>query len=208
MARLHLFSILMLAVSSNLDNFGVGVAYGIRRVCISVSSNLLIAVINTTGTFVSMVAGERLYHYMQSDTANYAGSAIFIIAGCLVVINDIVKKERKSVYISGESFVSKMIPVPDKPWIINMYCKGRISLKEGFVLAAALTFSNLATGIGAGLIGLNLSLTILFVFSFSIAAIIIGMKAGQYSASRWLGASSNLVSGLLLIVIGVYEMVS
>src|SRR5271169_3576576 len=98
MMELHLFSILMLAVSSNLDNFGVGIAYGIRKVCIPLSSNLLIAVINTGGTFISMILGEKLYQFMQPAIANFIGSSIFIIAGCLIIIKDIVKKSRKNIY--------------------------------------------------------------------------------------------------------------
>ncbi len=49
MQMLHLATILLLSLSSNLDNIGVGVSYGIRKVNIPFTSNLLIAVVTRGG---------------------------------------------------------------------------------------------------------------------------------------------------------------
>ena len=45
-----------LAISTNVDNFGVGVAYGVKGIRIGGMSNLLIACCNAAGTFLSMKA--------------------------------------------------------------------------------------------------------------------------------------------------------
>lgn len=206
MNNLHLFSMLLFSISICLDNFGVGVAYGIRGLCIPLSSNLLIAVINSGGTFISMLIGERLYHFMQPTAAKYIGSSVFLIAGCIVVINYIAKKH--GMKVSSMVLLPEKIALPDKKSIINIYCKGRVGLKEGSLLAIALTFSNLVTGAGASLIGLSLVPTTFFVFMFSVFAISVGMRIGNYSGGRWLGGLSDPVSGLLLIIIGIYELFS
>lgn len=205
MSNLHIFSMLLFSVSICLDNFGVGVAYGIRGLCIPLSSNLLIAALNSGGTFISMLIGERLYHFMQPATAKYIGPSVFLIAGGIVVINDIAKKHGMN--ISSTVRLPEKIALPDKKAIIAIYCKGRVGLKEGALLAIALTFSNLVTGAGASLIGLSLVLTTFFVFMFSVFAVSFGLRIGNYSGGRWLGGLSDPVSGLLLIIIGVYEMV-
>ncbi len=49
MPNLHLLTILLLSFSSNLDNVGVGVSYGIRKINIPFTSNLLIAVVTRGG---------------------------------------------------------------------------------------------------------------------------------------------------------------
>jgi len=205
MSNLHVFSMLMFSVSICLDNFGVGVAYGIRGLCIPLSSNLLIAALNSGGTFISMLIGERLYHFMQPATAKYIGPSVFLIAGGIIIINDIAQRHGMK--------VSSMVRLPekiisDKRTIIGIYCKGSVGLKEGALLAIALTFSNLVTGAGASLIGLSLVLTTFFVFMFSIFAVSAGLRIGNYSGGRWLGGLSDPVSGLLLIIIGIYETVS
>ena len=60
MADLHILTIFLLALSSNLDNIGVGTSYGARGINIPFSSNLLIAVITGAGTFVSMTIGNGI----------------------------------------------------------------------------------------------------------------------------------------------------
>jgi len=206
MSNLHIFSMLLFSISICLDNFGVGVAYGIRGLCIPVSSNLLIAALNSGGTFISMLIGERLYHFMQPATAKYMGPSVFLIAGCIVIVNDIAKKHGMKVF--STVLLPEKIALPDKKSIINIYCKGRVGLKEGALLAIALTFSNLVTGAGASLIGLSLAVTTIFVFVLSVFAISVGMRIGNYSGGRWLGDMSDPLSGVLLIIIGIYEMVS
>jgi hypothetical protein len=49
MNDLHLLSILLLAVSSSMDNLGTGVSYGLRNICIPLSLNLIIALFNRAG---------------------------------------------------------------------------------------------------------------------------------------------------------------
>ena len=51
----HLLTILLLALSCNLDNVGVGIAYGARGIGIPLASNLLIALITAAGTGLCIV---------------------------------------------------------------------------------------------------------------------------------------------------------
>ena len=205
MNKVHIFSMLLFSISICLDNFGVGVAYGIRGLCIPMSSNLLIAVLNSGGTFISMFIGVSLYHFMQPATAKYIGSSVFLVAGCMVILNTIAKKNGMKIF--STVLLPEKIALPDKKSFINIYCKGRVGLKEGALLAVALTFSNLVTGAGASLIGLSPVLTTIFVFMLSVFAISTGLRIGNYSGGRWLGDMSDPISGLLLVIIGIYEMV-
>ena len=217
MENLHLLSIFLLAASTSLDNFGVGIAYGIRRVCIPFASNLLIAVMNCAGTMISMIAGERLFFFMEPKTASFIGASIFLAAGSLVLARAIARKLRgqEATYghgtetedIAGKPAIARAMLIINRPDIIALYCEGHVRLKEGFLLAMALTFSNLVTGVGAGLIGLNLAVTTLFIFVFSILAVSAGLRIGGYTGRRWFGGLSDPVAGMLLIAIGIYEMV-
>jgi putative sporulation protein YtaF len=216
MPVLHLLSILLLSVSTNLDNFGVGFAYGIRHVCVSFRINLLIAFVNATGTLISMLVGERLYYLMRPEIANYIGSSLLIIAGSWFVIRDIAKRARnRSVSIelpaNGDPLYSQAksltrIVTFSKPSIIGMYCSGHINPREGMLLAVALTFSNLVTGVGAALIGLDIIITATLVFVFGVMALSAGLNLGGYAGRRWLQGIADPLGGLLLIIIGLYEM--
>jgi putative sporulation protein YtaF len=216
MENMHLLSIFLLAVSTSLDNFGVGIAYGIRRVCIPFASNLLIAVMNCAGTMIAMIAGERLFFFMEPKTASFIGSALFLAAGSLVLTRTIARKLRGqevvngagagTADISGKPAIARAMMIINRPDIITLHCEDHVRLKEGFLLAMALTFSNLVTGVGAGLIGLNLAFTTLFIFVFSILAVSAGLRLGGYTGRHWFGGLSDPVAGLLLIAIGIYEL--
>src|SRR5512136_986532 len=86
MHTIHLLSILALATSSNFDNVGVGIAYGIRGTCIPFTSNVIIALISGTGTFLSMLAGVWLYHMLKPEVATLVGGLTMIGIGVWVII--------------------------------------------------------------------------------------------------------------------------
>ncbi len=49
---------LLIALSCNLDNVGVGISYGARGIKIPFVTNLFIALITGTGTLLAMVLGK------------------------------------------------------------------------------------------------------------------------------------------------------
>ena len=69
---MYLLIILSLALSSNLDNIGVGLAYGTRKVRLPFLSNLIVAVITSCGTLITMLLGKDMaIHYLNGTLANY-----------------------------------------------------------------------------------------------------------------------------------------
>jgi putative Mn2+ efflux pump MntP len=78
-------------------------------------------------------------------------------------------------------------------------------MKEGAVLAYALTLSNISTGIAAGMLRFSLTLTTAVAFIFNVLALYSGEKTGHYSGARMIKGISGITSGLLLIFIGLYE---
>ncbi len=215
MQKFQLFVILLLALSSNLDNVGVAISYGARKINIPFSSNLRIAFITGGGTLLSMLVGERIYRFLKPELSNYLGSSIIIGAGIWIFIKEIAKLGKKKpleehhiekIDISNKSIFRKTLMILDNPFVADMDFSGHISLKEGFLLALALALNNLANGVGGGMIGLSPVLTTFFVVIFSILTIWIGIEIGDYYAYRWLGKLTGPIAGLLLIIIGVLEI--
>ena len=81
MQAVHLISILSFAISANFDNVGVGVAYGIRGVCVPVVANFIIAVINSGGTAVSMMAGMSIAQLFDARMSGGVGGLILMSIG-------------------------------------------------------------------------------------------------------------------------------
>ena len=85
MQALHLISILSFAISANFDNVGVGVAYGIRGACVPFLANFIIAVINSSGTAVSMMAGMSIARIFDARMSGVAGGLILMSIGIWAV---------------------------------------------------------------------------------------------------------------------------
>ncbi|MDR3603381.1 MAG: sporulation membrane protein YtaF [Syntrophaceae bacterium] len=214
MADLHILTIFLLALSSNLDNIGVGTSYGARGINIPFSSNLLIAVITSAGTFLSMTIGNGISTVINPDFANAVGALLIGGTGVWVFIQELLRRDEdkgdasellQETNFSNQSVFRKALTILDHPFLADTDFSGHISVKEGFLLAFALTLNNLTNGIGAGLLGLNITLTTAFVVVLSIVTIWFGIQFGRYSGVHWFGRFSGRISGLILIFLGIYE---
>jgi putative sporulation protein YtaF len=215
MKDLHLLSILLLAVSSSLDNFGTGVSYGLRNVCIPFPINLFIAFLNSSGTLLAMLFGRAVSGKLQPHNAGLFGALLLICMGVRIFASGIRKKAPGMKPVAGSveekhvpkrTFFSMISSALDDPFATGLFCSGKVKTQEGVILAAALTLSNITTGIGAGLIGFNPVLTTVAVFMCSILAVSMGMNVGHYSSALMIRGMADKTSGLLLVLIGLLEM--
>ena len=82
---MHLLSALMIGVAANLDNFGIGVSYGIRKIRIPFLSNFFIAVLSGIIVALSVSAGHILSQFI--GLANLLGALLIIVIGVWVGLN-------------------------------------------------------------------------------------------------------------------------
>ncbi len=100
----------------------------------------------------------------------------------------------------------QIIMILNNPIIADWDFSGHIDLREATALALGLTLNNIPNGVGAGMLGLNASIITLAVFVCSIITIWLGISFGHLGFRR-LGNSAGLLSGLLLILVGIYEII-
>lgn len=201
-----IFSALLFSLSSNLDNIVVGIAYGIKKINIKFFPNLIIALVTTTGTFLSMTVGEFISRYLPHYFANIIGASAIILLGLYFTIQSlrkiISKKESKDLALRD---VESMIEYADES---DLDKSGDINLKEAFLIALGLTFNNLGTGIAASVTGVNIQVTVLCTFIFSILTILLGDLLGNHVLGKFLGKYAPLISGVLLILLGIFEIIN
>ncbi len=188
----HLFSSVLLAVCSNIDNLGVGVAYGIRARRIYSMHNLLIALVSGSGTLLSMAAGHWVNNYMSEHLAETLGSGIMILIGVYSILHTL-SIERNSLTCNQSGSSNEVV-------IFGTHTR------EAFALAFSLSLNNLGSGLGAGIASVSIPLTTILTMVLSVAAINGGYYLGKNASVRisklWLG----LASGLLIMAVGVYEL--
>ncbi len=218
----HLLTILGLAVSSNLDTLGVGLAYGTRKFRLPFLSNFVCALIPCIGTYIMMILGAAVRSIISDQLANILGAGIIMAAGAVLIIqyfrrSGMTNREEVPVQHRVEdaspapasfSFLKKLGRILEDPFMVDYDYSGSIEINEAFVLALALTLNNLSCGFAAGLMGLNISLLVGSSFIISLLLFYAGIKIGLLYIARWFGEKGDLVAGIMLILLGIYELLT
>ncbi len=206
---MHLLTILGIAVSSNLDNLGVGLAYGTKKIRLPVSSNLLIAVITSCGTVISMVFGRHIAFIARNQRLTSAvGAGIIVAVGLYLLVQSLRKKDIDVSQRSGGRlwWLREIARLSRDPTLADRDSSRSIDPGEAAILGIALTLNNLPNGFAAGLIGLSPALTTAAVFVFSLLLLWVGIWFGSRFASRLLGSWTGPAAGIMLVALGVYEL--
>lgn len=190
-----------LSLSTNLDNFAIAFACGIRKLTIRLPANLLIASLSGLSTYIAISLGNWLGLFTP-NLSRTLGSSILIALGLLSTWRTLsapAASNREESYTLPQNFDETLIEVNASECI---------GFKEAFILGLALTMTNFGTGIGAGMAQLNAELTSCFSFLSSLLTIGSGSYLGRLIVFNSPNGTLELVSGFLLISLGVYEYFS
>lgn len=197
---------ILLSISANLDTLAVCVSYGMKKVKVSIIASLLISFITSLGTFISMFLGKVITSFISPKIVTIIGGLLLLILG-LKVIFDFIKKYKKThiknLLRSKKVSYSEILDNPVKADTDN---SGDIDLRECITLSIALSLNNLNVGIAASIAGISILLNTLFTFIFTLVSIYLGFFIGRKYASRLIGEYSDLVSGLLIALLGIYQI--
>ncbi len=200
-------SIFLLCIAPNLDNMAIGLAYGARKINVPFKSNFAIAIFSGLATLLSAALGNVISNIMPSFIGNAIGGSIVSIMGAYTIyqyFHD--KKQVNHSHNIDELGIENLKAIMEDPTIADKDFSGDISLKESILLGIALAVNCLGTGLGAGMVGINIFVLSLCVVVFSVITIWIGAFLGKRFASRFLGQNATLISGVLLFCVGIYEI--
>lgn len=208
---MHILSALFVGLAANLDNFGVGVSYGAQKIRIPFLSNFFIALLSGIVTMLAVFTGHFLGHFIA--VANMLGALLIIVVGAWVAVHKRTSDNllpaaipAMKTYSIAIKPLSTIVKITKNPSLADLDANGFISSKEAVTLGLTLSFNCIATGVGAGLTGLAPHPLAISVFLFSMITISSGYWTGWKTASNHLERWSQVFSGTLLILIGIYEL--
>ncbi len=215
---------MLMAVALSLDGFGVGLAYGLRRIRIPINSLVAIAMCTVLAMGISMLFGGWVTLWLKLIPARLLGALILLSLGIFqlgkaiwnrkeVVFPQAVpamtavhpKPVLEPVFRFQLRFFGLVIQVLKSPDIADVDGSGVISLRESFLLGCALAVDAFASGIGAAMAGMNLSI-------IGIVAItqMMMLRLGQEMAGRipenWTKKAEYL-PGAVLILVGLGKLI-
>jgi putative sporulation protein YtaF len=224
---LQVLSIIIFAIALSFDGFGVGIAYGIKKIKIPLKSLLVISLTSSTAIGTSMVLGNWISSVVAPTVAEGIGALILIaIGGWLLYqsfqsqkINPVPDNEEVAGTDSeGENPLTKedsgeqdslyrvQIQIIRKPVLADIDHSGTISPKEAVFLGLALAMDALGAGIGAAMAGFSIILTVFIVGLVKFILVSLGGIIGRRYCANWLGNRATIFPGLVLIFLGLLNL--
>ena len=187
----------MIALAANVDNLGVGMAYGARKIRISPGANFVIALLSFLAVWLTAGLGDMLNNLITFSLANRIGAVIISIVGIWMMVESFLKDV--SVYVGS-------VAVMENPEKADRDSSQEIDAKEGLLLGLALSLNDGAVGLDAGLVGFPAIPLALLASLYSYCIIGAGVYMGRTYAARYFGRWTALLSGLLMLVIGIHQL--
>lgn len=213
---MDLVGALLLVLAVNIDSLGVGISLGAKKIRVPFVSNVLIASITSIGTITALLAGQWLSRLFPQLIGEYIGCFVVIGMGIWVLYDEVrrrkaaraLRKKEPAPQSSTDGDVAsqRLTDLLLTPPLADADYSGHIDVKEACLLGGALTLNNFAGGFGAGVFGLNPVFTSLTVAVISLVLLWSGVKIGENYLSRRLGGTAGAAAGVLLILIGGYQL--
>jgi putative sporulation protein YtaF len=196
-------SIVLIGIVANLDNLGIGVAYGVQSTRIPYLSNLIIAIIGAMITYLSVSLGGWIGTYISHHLANLGGGVLLILLGGWTIWSEI-KKLSSPQQRHQSHYLRQILDNPEKA---DKDKNQVISLKESILLGLALSLNCFGVGFGGGVSGVSPLWSGLLVGLISFFTIGIGVRIGLEISHSWINKFACTLAGLLLIGIGLIEII-
>ncbi|MFJ8529216.1 sporulation membrane protein YtaF [Bacillus sp. NPDC094106] len=201
MSTAGLFSIFLIGIASNLDNAGVGIAYGIRKIQISWVNSFIIALFGFLFTLLAGFFGNWISLFISDFMANLIGAIVLGIIGGFILCQPLLSKEE-----APEKNANMFIRILRNPENADFDGSKTISFSEALILGVALSINNIAGGFDAGITNLNLWWTAIVSGVFSFICVSGFSYIGKRFLAEYLGEWATIIAGILLILIGIDQL--
>ncbi|WDL97983.1 sporulation membrane protein YtaF [Alicyclobacillus sp. ALC3] len=199
-----LTSIIAIGIASNLDNAGVGIAYGVRRIRIPWPQNLVIAVISFVATLAAGLFGNAVTTWLSPLVANLIGTVVIVCVGVWVLMQPFIAHRAPKPKQKNSSFITDILRNPEAADRNNNQA---IGFGEAMILGVALAMNALAGGFDAGITKLDVLWTSVSVGVFSFALLGLAAFSGRRYAAETLGEKATIAAGILLILVGIHQLI-
>ena len=191
---MQITSAIIFAISANIDCLAIGLSYGLKEVHIDKKTNAFIALLSSIGTGISMMAGSAISYVISPKLTNQMGCAILIVIGLVMLLQAI-----------QETYCHKKTKnLTD----YDVDASGTINGKEVVALSIGLMLNNMGLGIGASITGTPILLSCFLTFILSQVFIGSSQYLGKTYASKYVGHMASFISGILILLMGFFELFS
>lgn len=193
------WQVLLLVISSNVDDLGVGFSLGLR-VLVPWRAMLFIAALSGITMSVGLKLGSQISHTLLGQAPEYVSALIFAVLGIWFLKEGLTKgKENRAEGRSFKALKIKSVQDAEKQVKVNW--------KAALVLGLALGVDSIALGVSGGIAGYPTVATSLLAAATSLLFLWAGSRFGRTGFMRGLiGKRAEYASALLMFVLAVFQL--
>jgi putative sporulation protein YtaF len=195
-----------IALTNNLDNIGVRIAYSVRGITITPLINLWVSVITFVISFLSAFSGSILSEYLSRQLCSIVAMMLLTSIGLWMIWETYQNKNNDPIQAEDQGNKKNVIHILMNPLHADMDNSKHIDFKEATLLGIGLSVNNVGGALSAGMIGLNS----FWVGLLSALLSYIALWAGNYIAAlfiKWrITHRAAFAGGFVLIAIGIDQL--
>ncbi len=204
--------IALLALAVSMDGFTAGLSCGLRRLWIPFSSLLVICLASAGAIAVSMLLGGQITGLIPLGFLPFAGGGLLIALGLYVLLGNLFRvgrswrdreREKRNAVRTGSTGLKTIVTIARHPEEADLDRSGELSIKEAALLGLALAADAFGVGFGAAMMGLSLPLTVVAVGLAKLVMVPLGAECGRLASGGISLEAASVLSGAILICIGV-----
>ena len=188
-----------IALANNLDNVGIGMAYGATQRRIRPLINFWIALIGFVVTGIAGVAGRRLEAWISPVALRLLSAGLLCGIGMWFLLSSAGRPQT----------VTQAGRAETNPSAGQEREAGRskdIGFGAATLLGVSLAINNIGGGFSAGLAHQSALWTALLSAVFSYVAIGVGSQSRHLLGLDWVHRHANMLAGALLLLIGLKQL--
>jgi putative sporulation protein YtaF len=197
-----------LAFATSLDSLGVGVAYGLSKTRVGPKAHVCIGLVMFLITWAAATLGNAVARAVPEEAGKILSAVVFVGLG-IWALAPMLRRKRPDARDSEPPLKEQppsLAATLFDPRLADRDGSRDIDLREAFLLGAALSLNNIGGGVSAGLIHLSAvsmaALSVLFNVLFLVGGHLVGIRLSETRLSAY----TRAVSGLLLVLIGLWQL--
>ena len=186
------FTIFLLALTLSVDDFSVGVAYGLFKTRLPFKSLLIMILGSATSTYGIMLIGKFIFTSMPDYITDWLSAIILVGIGCKMIYNG--WKE--------EHDCSKLVKEPS----VSSSNSKLVNFWETYLVGLGLGVDDFAQALGLSLAGFPIVLTVLLLEVAELIALLSGNFLALKGFSKKINGRLSIIPGIVLILVGIYNL--
>ena len=186
------FALFILALTLSVDDFSVGVSYGLFKTRLSFKSLMILVLGSATSTYGVMLVGKFIFTSMPSYITTCISVIILGTIGCKMIYNGWKQKDEYSELAKN----NPLSPDDSK----------QVGFLETYLVGLGLGVDDFAQALGLTIAGFPIILTVCVLEVAEVIALLSGNFLALKGFSKKINGRLSMIPGIVLLLVALYQV--